>query len=129
MTPSWASVARRGRPVVVAVICLFLAPAVVGGPHPAQAQASLAQVSTQPRLTRWQGAVERVGRQRFDLTVDVVWSPDFAFDIGTRTVMVTPATVFDPPGRRLDNLQAGEEVTAVVTDDGTATEVTVIDTD
>ncbi|MCU1379099.1 MAG: hypothetical protein JWN29_2082 [Acidimicrobiales bacterium] len=129
MTPGSASVARRGRYGVVAVICLVVAPAVIGEPQPAQAQPSGIQVSAQPQLTRWQGAVERVRPQSFDLNVDVVWSPDFAFDIGTRTVTVTPATVFDPPGRCLDNLEVGEEVTAVVTGDGTAVEVTVVDTD
>jgi hypothetical protein len=130
MTASAASVAQRGRYGVVAVICLVAAPAVVGEPQPARAEASGIHVSVQPQVTRWQGVVERVGPpQSFDLNVEVVWSPDFAFDIGTRTVTVTGSTLFDPPGRCLDNLEVGEEVAAVVMDDGTAVEVTVVDTD
>lgn len=128
-----------GRVVVVAsLISGAMVAAAVIVPD-ATAQSSL--IATHPRQvldeapakTIWQGTVVAAGSDWFSMTVDTVWSPTMAFDIGSRTVHVTTATVFDPPVWNIGNLGVGENV-AVTLEDASArspvaTGVTVVDPD
>ena len=105
------------------------APSSVAGPALSVDDAT--QPDAQPAL--WQGVVERVEGDRFELTVDTVWAPTMVFDIGRRTIDVTELTVFDPPVWNIDNLAVGEIVTVALTDPGAvpaeAATVTVVDPD
>jgi hypothetical protein len=81
----------------------------------------------------WQGIVERVEGDQFEMTVDTVWAPTMAFDAGRRTINVSELTVFDPPVWNIDNLAVGEMVTVALTSTGAtpaeAATVTVVDPD
>jgi len=83
--------------------------------------------------TIWQGIVVAVRPGEFDMTVDTVWSPKMAFDIGSRTVRVTTDTLFDPPVWNMGNLAVGEDVAVTVVDttapSPVARDVTVVDPD